>query len=101
MLEQLRTWAEGNASEVVKPTGRILKNLNPIIRSSSSLELAWWGYLVDGRPSRFPSINTRSERLEIRRGPLPERAIVPASHWREFQKPEKRWFDLALPGESQ
>ncbi len=99
LLEQLRTWTQGNAGDVVQPTGRLKKNLNPIIRSSTSLELAWWGYLVDGRPSRFPSINTRSERLEARRGPLPARAIVPASHWREMQKPSKQWFDLILPGE--
>lgn len=25
--------------------------------------------------------------------------LLPASHWREMQKPSKQWFDLALPGE--
>lgn len=99
LLEQLRAWAEGNAGAVVQPTGRLKRNLNPIIRSESTFELAWWGYLVDGRPSKFPSINTRSERLEGRRGPLPDRAIVPASYWREMQKPSKQWYELALPGE--
>lgn len=101
LLEQLRAWAKGNAGETLLPTGRIKKNLNPIMRDSSTLELAWWGYLVDGRPSKFPSINSRSETLETRfkARPLPARAIVPASHWRERQKPSKQWFDLALPGD--
>ncbi|GAA5092682.1 hypothetical protein GCM10023319_48480 [Nocardia iowensis] len=45
----------------------------------------------------FPSINSRSERLARGRGPLPQRAIVPASYWREMQKPQKLWHHLALP----
>ncbi|MGN7860654.1 SOS response-associated peptidase family protein [Microbacterium sp. 22303] len=49
----------------------------------------------------MPSINSRSETLETRfkARPLPARAIVPASYWREMQKPSKRWVHLALPGE--
>ncbi len=45
------------------------------------------GFLIDGRPSRFPSINTRSERLQDRPGGLRGRAIVPATRWFELQKP--------------
>ncbi|MBS1908093.1 MAG: hypothetical protein JST33_16360 [Actinobacteria bacterium] len=35
LLEQLRTWAQGNAGTVLQPTGRLTKNLNPVIRSST------------------------------------------------------------------
>lgn len=97
LLANLRAWAEGNSGEVVKPTGKHLRNLNPIILSPSSLELAWWGYLVNGQPASFASINTRSEKLATRDGKLPARAIVPASHWREMQKPQRLWHHLALP----
>lgn len=98
VLDELRTWAERNHSETIKPTGIRARNLNPIIRDlAGPLDLAWWGYLVDGKVAPFPSINSRSERLSRGRGPLPERAIVPASYWREMQKPQQLWHHLALP----
>lgn len=98
ILDELRTWAVENHSETIKPTGIRLRNLNPIIRDiAGQLDLAWWGYLVDGKVAPFPSINSRSERLARGRGPLPQRAIVPASYWREMQKPSRAWHHLALP----
>jgi putative SOS response-associated peptidase YedK len=95
ILERLRSWAESNAGETLRPTGKNLKNLNPIIRDAGNgpeLELAWWGYLVGGEPSKFPSINTRSERLQQKPGSLAGRALVPATSWLEMQKPSRTWY---------
>lgn len=97
VLDALREWATSNNGATLLPTGIRARNLNPIITSADTMTLGWWGYLVDGKPARFPSINTRSERLESGKGPLGARAIVPASFWREFQKPGKVLHHLALP----
>lgn len=94
VLEQLRTWSAQNAGDTLRPTGRIRRNLNPMITSTSTLELGWWGYLVDGRPATFPSTNTRSERFLTSTKPLSRRVIVPATHWFEMQKPSRKWFEL-------
>lgn len=99
VLEGLRSWAERNAGKTLRPTGRNLRNLNPVIvddDDSPVLESAWWGYLVDGAPARFPSINTRSERLQDRPGGLRSRAIVPATGWYELQKPDRIWHEFGL-----
>ncbi|OZB82433.1 MAG: DUF159 family protein [Microbacterium sp. 14-71-5] len=102
LMEGIRGWARRNADETLRPTGRLLRNLNPILVPSESrtpeLEEAWWGFLVDGRPSRFASINTRSERLQERPGGLHGRAIVPATRWFEMQKPSKTWHEFGLDG---
>ena len=102
LMEGIRAWARRNADETLRPTGRILQNLNPLVVPEESgalrLEQGWWGFLVDGRPSRFPSINTRSERLQDRPGSLRGRAIVPATSWYELQKPQKVWHEFALDG---
>ncbi|MGN7861377.1 SOS response-associated peptidase family protein [Microbacterium sp. 22303] len=102
LMEGIRAWARRNAEETLRPTGRLLRNLNPILLPSESaqpqLEQAWWGFLVDGRPSRFPSINTRSERLQERPGSLKGRALVPATSWYEMQKPQKAWHEFGLDG---
>jgi len=97
VLESLRTWATGNDGEILRPTGKNLRNVNPILTGVSELELAWWGYLVNGAPASFASINTRSERLASSKGPLPDRAIVPASFWRELAKPSRVWHHFAEP----
>jgi putative SOS response-associated peptidase YedK len=97
VLDGLRSWAEKNAGETLRPTGRNLRNLNPVIvhdGDSPALESAWWGYLVDGAPARFPSINTRSERLQDRPGGLRSRAIVPTTGWYELQNPDRIWHDF-------
>lgn len=99
ILEGLRTWAVRNDDETVRPTGRKLQNLNPLIvphDGSPALEEAWWGFLVDGAPSKFPSINSRSERLQDQPGKLRTRAIVPATSWFEMQKPSRVWHEFAL-----
>ncbi|MDT0158540.1 SOS response-associated peptidase family protein [Microbacterium sp. ARD32] len=101
VLEGLRSWAEANAGETLRPTGRNLRNLNPLVTASEgvpTLERAWWGYLVDGAPARFPSINTRSERLQDRPGGLRNRAIVPTTGWFELQKPERIWHEFGFGG---
>lgn len=99
ILEGLRSWAEENAGETLRPTGKNLRNLNPVITARDAepvLETAWWGFLVGGEPAKFPSINTRSERLQDRPGGLRTRAIVPASSWFELQKPSRVWHRFAL-----
>jgi putative SOS response-associated peptidase YedK len=99
ILEGLREWAEQNAGETLRPTGKNLRNLNPVVvpgGAGAALEPAWWGYLVDGRPTRFPSINTRSERLQERPGNLRSRAIVPTTGWFEMRKPERVWNEFTL-----
>ncbi|WP_454172210.1 SOS response-associated peptidase family protein [Microbacterium maritypicum] len=97
MLERLRSWARGNDGEILRPTGKNLRNLNPIVTTPSTLEFAWWGYLVNGVPASFASINTRSERLAASKGSLPERAIVPVSFWREMAKPSRVWHHFSAP----
>lgn len=103
VLDSLRTFAASNGTEPLRPTGRHLRNRNPVFTAGSSGDLAltsaWWGYLVDGLPSKFPSINTRSERLADRPGSLPGRAIVPATSWFELHKPERVWYDFDVEHE--
>lgn len=99
IVESLRAWARGNAAATLRPTGKNLRNLNPIIRDAGQgarVEQAWWGYLVGGEPAKFPSINTRSERLIGQPGGLAGRAIVPATQWFEMQKPARRWYSFGL-----
>ncbi|MCM3780067.1 SOS response-associated peptidase family protein [Microbacterium hydrocarbonoxydans] len=99
VLDGLRGWAQENANETVRPTGKNLRNLNPIVvqpDTAPTLEPAWWGFLVGGEPSKFPSINTRSERLQDRPGGLKTRALVPATSWYEMKKPERVWHEFLV-----
>jgi len=99
VIEGLRVWAEQNAGETLRPTGKNLRNLNPLIvpqDGEAALEPSWWGYLINGEPSRFPSINTRSERLQERPGGVKGRAIAPSTGWFEMQKPDRIWHEFAL-----
>lgn len=99
VLDGLRGWAEQNARETVRPTGRNLRNLNPIVvqpEADPVLEPAWWGFLIGGEPSKFPSINTRSERLQERPGGLKTRGLVPATSWYEMKKPERVWHEFVV-----
>lgn len=99
VLDGLRSWADQNAGETLRPTGRNLRNLNPIVvqpEASPELEPAWWGFLVGGEPSKFPSINTRSERLQDRPGGLKSRALVPATRWYEMKKPDRVWHEFRV-----
>lgn len=102
ILEGLRSWADQNAGETLRPTGKNLRNLNPLVTAGDdapTLLPAWWGFLVDGQPARFPSINTRSERLQDRPGNARSRALVPATDWFEMQKPSRSWHEFGLePG---
>ncbi|MGB4135450.1 MAG: SOS response-associated peptidase family protein [Microbacterium sp.] len=99
LREGLRFWAERNAGETLRPTGRRLRNLNPLVTSGSegpALEHAWWGHLANGAPVSYPSINTRSERLRERPEGLRGRAIAPATGWFELQKPYRAWHELGI-----
>ncbi|WP_313357754.1 SOS response-associated peptidase family protein [Microbacterium sp.] len=99
VLDGLRSWAEHNAGETLRPTGKNLRNLNPLVTANdgtAALEPAWWGFLVDGQPAKFPSINTRSERLQDRPGALRSRGLVPATGWFEMQKPDRIWHEFGL-----
>lgn len=99
ILDGLRVWAEQNAGETVRPTGKNLRNLNPLVvpdGGSARIESAWWGFLVNGEPANFPSINTRSERLQDRPSALKGRAIIPSTGWFEMKKPERVWHEFAL-----
>lgn len=99
VLDGLREWAEHNAGETIRPTGKNLRNLNPLVLPSDdgvALEPAWWGFLVGGEPAKFPSINTRSERLQDKPGALKSRAIVPATSWFEMQKPSRQWHEFLV-----
>lgn len=98
MIEALRNWARDNHDEPLRPTGRLRRNLNPILtwgRGERMRESGWWGHLVNGEPARYASINTRAERLRDGPGPLPARAIVLATRWFELQKPQKAWHEFA------
>jgi len=97
VIDALRAWSAENDGKTLLPTGIRARNLNPIFTSQSEMTLGWWGYIVDGATARFPSINTKSERLATGKGAIGSRAIVPASYWREFQKPNKALHHLALP----
>ncbi|MBB5742001.1 putative SOS response-associated peptidase YedK [Microbacterium ginsengiterrae] len=99
LLDDLRGWARDNDGETLRPTGKNLRNLNPLIvpqDEHAALEKAWWGYLIDGQPSKFPSINTRSERLQDQPAKLRTRAIVPTTGWFEMRKPERVWHEFTL-----
>lgn len=101
LLATLREWAVANEGQTLVPTGKHRRNLNPVLRAEGDerrLDLAWWGYLVDGEPAKFASINTRAERLASGRGLLPSRAIVPATSWREMAKPSRVWQRFARGG---
>ncbi|MFF7293293.1 SOS response-associated peptidase family protein [Microbacterium sp. NPDC008134] len=99
VLDGLRQWARQNAGETLRPTGKNLRNLNPVVVDAdgeTALEPAWWGFLVNGEPAKFPSINTRSERLQERPGSLKTRALVPATGWFEMKKPERVWHEFGI-----
>lgn len=99
-IAELRVWAAENEGKTLRPTGINARNLNPLLvpkgADAARLTPAWWGYLVDGKPAGFPSINTRIERLIDRPGNAKRRAIVPATKWFELQKPAQVWhrYDL-------
>ncbi len=96
-MQSLLAWAEANEGAVIRPTGRIARNLNPVIRGAN-FERAWWGFLANGEPVKFPSINTRVESLLDKPGKANKRVLVPASYWFEHEKPSKTRYAFTLPG---
>jgi len=94
-------WLERYSADVVKPTGRIERKLNPIVRADPTgrtADLGWWGFLVGGLPAKFPSINTRSERLRDTPATARSRALVPATEWFEFEKLSKQKWRFSTGG---
>ncbi len=103
LLDALRDWARAADEEVRRPTGRNARNLNPLLVPRGGvpkLQEAWWGHLAEGEPVRYPSINTRSERLRDRPSDLRFRAIVPATSWFEMQKPSRAWREFGMGGKT-
>lgn len=98
VLDDLTKWAKTNAGKTIRPTGIKERKLLPHIPLSETapvMEQAWWGYLAgDGRPVKFPSINTRSERVKEQPGLLARRGIAPATTWFEMQKPSRDWYQF-------
>lgn len=85
------------SSSTIRPSGINLRNLNPIIRRTEQgivTERGWWGYLAKGEPVKWPSLNTRSERLQERPGDANKRVLVPATGWFEKQKPSLDWYQF-------
>lgn len=97
-------------SPTMRPSGIGLRNVNPIIRATENgtesntdgatqfgvqLEAGWWGYLENGEPVKWPSINARSERLLERPGGANRRVLVPATGWYEMQKPSRDWYQFS------
>ncbi len=93
-LEGLVSWVAGNDGAVIRPTRKNARNLNPIIQTGD-LVLAWWGQIVGGEPAKFPSINTRLERVLSNPGLANRRALVPLSEWYEYQKPAKTRYAMS------
>jgi len=95
--ERLQAWALIHGGKTLKPTGVRARNLNPIVRDGG-MELAWWGFGPRGVPSRFQTINARSESLlrlpTWREGYRTRRALIPATSWFEYQKPTKARFSM-------
>ncbi len=89
-------WARerGNTAKI---TGRVARNLNPIIHAGHGerrVELGWWWLHVGGVPAKFSAFNARSDTLVSKwRAPLQRRAILPA-HW--YIEKGRTW---ALPGD--
>jgi putative SOS response-associated peptidase YedK len=102
LVADLRAWATANAGEVIKPTGRLKRNLHPIIRSVDGVlevEEGWWGYLDgQGAPVKWPSINARDDSIQSRPFRANTRALVPATEWFEFQQPGKTRYSLGMDG---
>lgn len=93
-------WLTEHSDETVKPTGRIEKRLNPIVTADADglrPGLGWWGYLVGGMPAKWPSINTRIERVIESPSSANGRALVPATEWFEFEKPSRQRWSFHLP----
>lgn len=97
-IAEIAEWLEQYGDDVLKPTGRIERKLNPIVRQGPEgrfADLAWWGYLVGGIPAKWPSINTRFERLRDKPAAAAGRALVPATEWFEFEQPSKRKWSFS------
>lgn len=82
----LAEWA-GAGGGRARITGRIARNLNPLIHAPEGrreLTLAWWWLHVGGRPAEFSAFNSRDDRLlRSWRAPFQRRALLPASWYVE------------------
>ena len=93
-LKKMVDWVTSNDGDVVRPTGKNARNLNPVFLQGGELAEAWWGQIIGGEPAKFPSINTRLERVLAKPGLANKRVLVPASEWYEYQKPAKTRYSM-------
>lgn len=84
-------------------TGKLAKNLNPLIHEGygeRTIELGWWWLYVGSNPAPFSAFNARDDNLLSKwRHPLQRRAILPANWYVEkgqtFAMPENELFGIA------
>lgn len=93
-LKKMVDWVTGNDGAVVRPTGKNARNLNPVFLQGGEFAEAWWGQIIGGEPAKFPSINTKLERVQAKPGLANRRVLVPASEWFEYQKPSKTRYAM-------
>ena len=93
-LKKLAEWATSNDNAVVRPTGKNLRNLNPVFLQGGEFAEAWWGQIVGGQPAKFSCINTRLERVQAKPGLASKRVLIPASSWFEYQDPAKTRYSM-------
>lgn len=84
--ELISQWASTHAHRA-KITGRIARNLNPVIRAQDgarTLDLGWWWLHVGGQPAKFSAFNSRDDSLVKKwRAPFQRRALLPANWYIE------------------
>lgn len=100
--ERIEAWAasEGGRARI---TGRIARNLNPLIRArrgARELAFGWWWLHVNGRPAEYSAFNSRDDRLLASwREPFQRRVLLPATWYvekgRVFGLPEGEAFGIA------
>ncbi|MFA5606899.1 MAG: SOS response-associated peptidase family protein [Leucobacter sp.] len=102
-LRLLDEWME-QSSGSAKITGRIARNLNPIIRAGEDgreLVMAWWWLWPDARgPAKFTAFNARDDKLITSwRQAFATRALLPATWYVEkkgrFHLPDHEMFGIA------
>lgn len=86
----LLDWFRGNGG-VAKITGRIARNLNPVIHAQDGalrLDMGWWSLWRDGTgPAGRYSFNSRDDSLmRYWRKPFQQRGLLPATWYDEGKK---------------
>lgn len=98
----LRRWAAEQQGRA-RITGRIARNLNPLIRAprdERELVLGWWWLHVGGAPAEYSAFNSRDDKLlRSWREPFQRRALLPATWYvekgRRFELSDGEPFGIA------